>query len=151
MLAVVLLIGAAVASALLVRFFRGPDRSDYLAQNERIVAELPLPKGAHERGRQILRDEDTVFGEQLSHTVGYTTYVTYSAPATMTSKDVVDFYTQRLAIGAGHRGWLIESPSPALLATAQPCRGNPKEWSCGAAASQKTYGIAANHRGGSCD
>jgi hypothetical protein len=30
-----------------------------------------VPPSAHETTRQILRNENTVFGEQLSHTVGY--------------------------------------------------------------------------------
>ena len=67
----VLVVAAAVCAVLLVRFFRGPDREDYVGENERIVRALPVPPSAHETTRQILRNENTVFGEQLSHTVGY--------------------------------------------------------------------------------
>ena len=73
------LLGAAVGVTLLVRYFHGPDRAAYLARNERIVVSLPRPRGADEIGRQLLSNEES-WGEQFSHTVGYSTHVSYAVP-----------------------------------------------------------------------
>ena len=88
----------------------------YVARNDGVLSELPLPSWAHERTRRVLRDEKTVFGEQLSHTVGYTTYVTYSAPTGLTDDDVVRFYRRHLR-GWQARSWSVRPNLFCLLRT----------------------------------
>src|SRR5262249_51793514 len=147
--AFVVVVIVVVALVIGFRFFRGPDRDQYLAKNERVIAALPVPRGAHETARQILRDEDTVFGEQLSHTVGYTTYVPYSVPPKTTSKDVVRVYTRHLPSWQ-QRTWSVGRILFACLArrgatvSIQTDGLDPRF-------SPKTYGIGVNHHGGGCD
>jgi hypothetical protein len=149
--ALLLLIGVAVIVVLLVDFFRAPDRGDYLARNERVLSELPLPSGAHERTRQVLRNEETVFGEQLAHTVGYTIYVTYSAPTGLTDDDIVHFYKRHLR-GWRARSWSVDQTSFACFTRNHATVDvQPEGMELRGGASQKTYGIAVNHNGGSCD
>lgn len=146
-----LLAGGAVIVVLLVGFFRGPDRTHYLARNERVLSELPLPSWANERTRQVLRDEKTVFGEQLSHTVGYTTYVTYSAPTGLTDDDVVHFYRRHLR-GWQARSWSVDQTSFACFARSHTTVSvQPEGMERAVGASQKTYGIAVNYNGSGCD
>lgn len=146
----VLLVGAGVAIAFGVRFFREPDRDRYVAKNGHVVANLPLPQGAHERTRQILRDEAALFDEQLSHTVGYTTYVTYTVPATLTSRDIVRFYSRRLTGWRG-RSWLVDRTLFACFArNGATVSVQTEGMELRAGAAQKSYGIAVNHRGGNC-
>jgi hypothetical protein len=90
-----LVLGTAVAITLLVRYFRGPDRESYLAKNELIVVGLPRPRGAHEITRQMLANEES-WGEQFSHTVGYSTHVSYAAPNAMSGESLVNFYKRRM-------------------------------------------------------
>jgi hypothetical protein len=132
-----------------LRFFRGPDRHDYLSRNERVIAALPVPRGAHEKTREILRNEKTVFGEQLSHTVGYTTYVTYAVPPATTSKDVVRFYSRHLPSWQ-QKSWTVGRTLFACLArddvtVSIQTDGLDHRFSA------KTYGIGVDHHGGSCD
>jgi hypothetical protein len=147
----VVVIATAAGIVFTVRFFRGPDRGDYLAKNERIVQALPLPPGAHEVARQILRDDDTVFGEQLSHTVGYTTYVTYAVPGEPSSKDVVAFYDRTLQ---GWRGtqWRVDSTTFGCFTKDGATVGvQPDGLDPSGATSPLSYGIAVDHHGGGCD
>jgi hypothetical protein len=115
-----------------------------------VLHQLPLPHGAHETSRQILRDEDTVFGEQLSHTVGYTTYVTYAVPTKLTSKDIVAFYRGHL-VGWHGTSWVVDETSYACFArngatvSIQPDGMDPP-----GATSPRSYGVAVNHKGGDC-
>jgi hypothetical protein len=146
-----IVVALGVCIVLTARFFHGPDRGDYLAKNERIVQALPLPPGAHETMRQILRNEDTVFGEQLSHTVGYTTYVTYAVPGTPSSKLVVAFYDRKLQ-GWQRKHWIVDSTTfgcftkEGATVSVQPEGLDPP-----GATSPRTYGIAVDHDGGNCD
>jgi hypothetical protein len=143
-------VGAIAVIVLAVRFFHGPDRARYLEQNEQVLGRLPLPLGAHETSRQILRDEKTVFGEQLSHTVGYTTYVTYRVGGSFTSKGIVRFYKGRL-LDWRTTSWMVGRTAFACFArkgatvSIQPEGLDPP-----AATSPKSYGIAVNHKGGDC-
>lgn len=147
----VLIVVAGLGVVLLVRFFHGPDRGDYLAKNERIVQALPLPPGAHERMRQILRNEDTVFGEQLSHTVGYTTYVTYAVPAPTSSRAVVAFYGRRLPGWRGTR-WRVDGTTfGCFTRDGATVSVQPEGLEGGGATSPPSYGVAVDHDGGGCD
>jgi hypothetical protein len=144
------MIGASVAVILLVHYFRGPDRASYLAKNERILSGLARPPGAHETARQILKDEEQLFGEQLSHTVGYTTYVTYTVPPRTTQEDVVRFYTQRLR--NWHRtSWTVDRTLFACFDRKRAIVSIQPEGMHPLGSLRKTYGLAANYQGGSCD
>jgi hypothetical protein len=145
-----LTVGVAITAG--VHFFHGPDRDQYLASNERILTALPLPPGAHETSRQILRDEETVFGEQLSHTVGYTTYVNYAVPDdSLTSKDVVAFYKQRLLGWSGTSWVVVDRTSFACFARKGATVSiQPEGMETPGATSPKSYGIAVDHKGGDC-
>lgn len=151
MLAIVLLVvTAAVGITLLVRFFRGPDRETYLAKNERIVQTLPRPPGAHEIGRQILSVEES-WGEQFSHTVGYTTHVSYAVPNTRTDAGIVGFYRTRMS-GWHRESWTVDR----LLFACFDRRGaivaiDTSGMELVGGATRKTYGIAVTHAGGTCD
>jgi hypothetical protein len=146
-----LLAVSAVIVVLLVSFFRGPNRAHYVARNEGVLSELPLPSWAQERTRRVLRDEKTVFGEQLSHTIGYTTYVTYSAPTGLTDDDVVHFYRRHLR-GWQARSWSVDQTSFACFARSHATvLVQPEGMERAVGDSQKTYGIAVNYNGSSCD
>jgi hypothetical protein len=146
-----LAVGAIVAAVLLVGFLRGPDRGRYLAGNDRVLAGLPPPAGAHERALQFLPDEETVFGEHVSHTVGYTTYVTYSAPARLTDEDIVHFYSRHL-LGWRARSWSVGQTLFACFArSGATVSVQPEGMQARGGSSEKSYGIAVNHRGGTCD
>jgi hypothetical protein len=139
------------ASTLLIGFFRGPERDDYLRKNERVVRALPLPDGAHETTRQILRNEKTVFGEQLSHTVGYTTYVTYAAPEALTSLRVVRFYGRRLTGWHGTR-WRVDGTWFACFVRRGAAVSiQPEGLDPIGRTHPKTYGVAVTSEGGRCD
>jgi hypothetical protein len=147
----VLVIGVAVSIVFAVRFFRGPDRGDYLAENDRIVRALPLPRGARETTRQILRNEDTVFGEQLSHTVGYVTYVTYAVPRAASSKDVVAFYSRGLP-GWRKTQWRVGSTTFGCFSKdGATVNVQPEGLDPPGETSPETYGLAVDHDGGDCD
>jgi hypothetical protein len=147
---VVLLVGATVAITLLVRFFRGPDRRKYLAKNERIVQSLPRPPGAHEIGRQILANKDSL-GEQFEWTVGYTTHVSYAVPLRMTQEEVIGFYKRRLHDWHGI-SWTVDRTLFACFDRRRATVGiETSGMSLIGGATRKTYGIAVTHAGGTCD
>jgi len=134
-----------------VRFFHGPDRDRYVASNAHVVGQLPRPNGAHKTLRQILREEDTVFGEQLSHTVGYTTYIYYTVPNSLTSKDVVQLYARRLP-GWQRATWLLNGTTFACFARDGATVSIQTDgMTLRGGATEKGYGIAVNHKGGNCN
>jgi len=146
----ILLVSAGVAVTLLVRFFQGPDRQAYVAKNERIVQSLPRSPGAHEIGRQILANQDS-WGEQFSHTVGYTTHVSYAVPSKSTDAAIVRFYMKHMP-GWRQKSWTVDrmlfacfdrgEATVAIDTTGMKLLGG---------ATRKTYGIAVNPSGGPCD
>ena len=147
----VIVVASALCVVLLVRFFRGPDRGEYLAENARIVRALPLPPGAHETMRQILRSEDTVFGEQLSHTVGYVTYVTYAVASPSSSREIVAFYDRQLAGWRGTR-WRVGGTTFGCFTRDGATVGvQPEGLDPEGATSPRSFGIAVDHDGGTCD
>jgi len=151
LLSVVPLAVVAVCTFLLVGFFRGPDRDEYLRKNERIVKALPLPRGARETMRQNLRDTATVFGEQLEHTTGYTTYVTYAVGDDLTSKDIVRFYGRR-SVGWHSSHWRVDGTWFACFDRKRATVSvQPEGLDSIGRTYPKTYGIAVDHNGGSCD
>jgi hypothetical protein len=151
LLGVVVLAVIAVCIFLIVGFFRGPDRGEYLRKNERIVNALPLPHGARETLRQSLRDTATVFGEQLEHTIGYTTYVTYAVGDGLTSKDIVRFYGRRL-VGWRSSRWRVDGTWLACFdREGTTVSVQPEGLDSIGRTYPKTYGLAVNHDGGSCE
>jgi hypothetical protein len=102
----IVIVGVAVAVTLVVRYFRGVDRDSYVAENERILSALPRPSGARETHRQVDEMEDC-WGEQLCHTVGYSTYVVYQVPSRITDEDVIRLYRQRMS-GWHRTSWTID-------------------------------------------
>lgn len=139
-----------VVGVVAVRFFRGPDRTDYVGHNKRLLASLPLPRGATAALRQTLPVEKTVFGEQLSHTVGYTTYVSYDVPAELTAKALVRFYRRRLVhwheSGATVDGipWACFDRHGATVSV-QTDGMDPRT------GPHRSFGLAVDYRGGTCD
>ena len=92
-----------------------------------------------------------MFGEQLSRTVGYTTYVTYSAPIALTDEDVVHFYRRHLR-GWQARSWSVDQTSFDCFARSHATvLVQPEGMELAVGASQKTYGIAVNYNGSGCD
>jgi hypothetical protein len=145
-----LIIGGGIAVTLLVRYFRGPDRASYVAKNERILAALPRPSGAKEIGGQILASEDC-WGEQLCHTVGYTSHVSYRVPLRMTQEDVVRFYRLRMH-GWRPTSWSVDGTLFACFDRRQASVAISTDgMELLGGARQKSYEISADHNGGSCD
>jgi hypothetical protein len=144
------LLGAAVGVTLLVRYFHGPDREAYLAKNERIVVSLPRPRGADEIGRQLLSNEES-WGEQFSHTVGYSTHVSYAVPNAMTGESIVRFYKDRMT-GWHRESWTVDG---VFIACFDRNRAVVSVDTTGmnlfGGATRKTYAIAVTHGGGTCD
>jgi hypothetical protein len=144
------LLGATVGVTLLVRYFHGPDREAYLAKNERIVVGLPRPRGTDEIGRQMFSNEES-WGEQLSHTVGYSTHVSYAVPNAMTGESIVRFYKDRMT-GWHRESWTVDGISIACFdrngATVAVDTTGMKPLG---GATRKTYTIIAIHEGGTCD
>lgn len=147
----VLAVAVVIGAVFVVGFFRGPDRADYLAKNEQVVRSLPLPRGAHETTRQILRNEDTVFGEQLSHPVGYTTYVTYAVAEPSSSKLIVALYGRRLR-GWRSTRWRVDGTTFGCFhKDGATVSVQPEGLEGIGATSPPSYGVAVDHAGGSCD
>ena len=71
----------------------GADEGPYVQENERILASLPEVPGAVR-----LKAESSPYYEEEAgpRPIGYTTNVTYEAPAGMTADEVVDFYVRSL-------------------------------------------------------
>jgi len=145
-----LVLGAAVAVTLLVRYFRGPDRETYLARNEQIVMSLPRPRGAHEVARQMLSNEES-WGEQFSHVVGYSTHVSYAVPNALTQDDIVHFYKQHLR-GWHGTSWTVDRTLFACFDRQGATVGVATDgMELREGATRKAYEIAVTHQGGTCD
>ena len=151
LLIVVAVAATAVFAFTIVRFFRGPDRADYVRKNERIFKALPLPRSTRVTTEQNLRDTATVFGEQLEHTTGYTTYVTYAVTDALKSEDIVRFYKRRLGGWRSSR-WRVDGTWFACFDR----RGvtvsiQPEGLDSVGRTYPGTYGVAVNYKGGRCD
>jgi cell division septation protein DedD len=147
--AVGVLIAVAVGAVLLVRYLRGPNRESYVAANQELIAQLPRPPGAHERMRQVLSSEETLFGEQLSHTVGYTTHVTYGVPADTTTAAVVRFYRQALADWRA-KTWTVDRLPFACFNRDRALVVVSTEGMQPSTAASKSYTLSVDHDGGDC-
>jgi hypothetical protein len=105
-LAVVLLLCAAVGVTALVWRFHAPNRTEYVAKNSEILRGMPRPPGAREIAREVSPKEDS-WGEQLSHTVGYWTDVSYVVPRTVSAEDVVSLFKERL-VRWHQQSWTVD-------------------------------------------
>jgi hypothetical protein len=86
----VTLMGIALATALAAC---GAGEGPYVQQNERILAALPEIPGAV----RLTVESSPYYEEEAGHgPIGYTTNVTYEAPAGMTAEEVVDYYVRNL-------------------------------------------------------
>lgn len=146
--AMLVLFGGVFAAIALIRYFKAPDRAAYLADNQAVIDVLPRPPGAHEVSRQELSNEKAVFGEQLSHTVGYTTHVTYRVPRDATAAGIVRFYRTALS------EWKADTWTVDRLPFACFDRGgalvtiSPEGMQGGTG--PKSYMLTVDHDGGDC-
>ena len=144
--ALIVLLGGVAGAVLLIGYFRGPDRDSYVAGNQELIATLPRPPGAHELMRQVLSSEQTVFGEQLSHTVGYTTHVTYGVPPDTTAAAIIRFYRTGLA-GWNATTWTVDRLPFACFEREDAVVGISPE---GLQSGAKSYTLSVDHDGGDC-
>jgi hypothetical protein len=145
-----LLFFVVIGVVVLLWHLRTPDRKSYAAKNDRIVRGLPRTPGAREVARGVTKTEDS-WGEQLSHTVGYATDISYAVPRTLTQQDIIRLYKKRLA-GWHQVSWTVDGTLEACFdrdgatvavdTTGMDLRGG---------ATQKTYAITVDHNGGNCD
>jgi hypothetical protein len=149
-LALVLLPLAALGVTALVWHFRTPNRTEYVAKNNEILRRMPRPAGAREIARQVSPKEDSL-GEQLSHTVGYWTDVSYVVRRTSSAEDVVSLFRARL-VRWHERSWTVDGTLIACFdrsgATVALDTTGMKPL---AGATKKTYALTIDHDGGNCD
>jgi hypothetical protein len=149
-LAVVLLLLAAVGVTALVWHFRAPNRTEYVAKNSEILRRMPRPAGAREIARQVTPKENS-WGEQLSHTVGYWTDVSYVVPQTFSAEDVASLFKKRL-VRWHQQSWTVDG---TLIACFDRNGATVALDTTGmellAGATQKTYALTIDHNGGNCD
>jgi hypothetical protein len=149
-LVVILLPLAAVGVAELVWHLRAPNRTEYVAKNSKVLRMMPRPAGAREIARQVSPKEDS-WGEQLSHTVGYWTDVSYVVPQTSSAKEVVSLFKERL-VRWHQQSWTVDG---TLIACFDRNGATVALDTTGmellAGATQKTYALTVDHNGGSCD
>jgi hypothetical protein len=149
-LALVLLLLAAVGVTALVWHVRAPNRTEYVAKNNETLRTMPRPAGAREIARQVSPKEDS-WGEQLSHTVGYWTDVSYVVSQRSSAEDVVSLFKERLA-GWHQRSWTVDG---TLIACFDRNGATVALDTTGmellAGSTQKTYALTIDHNGGNCD
>ena len=111
---------------------------------------MPRPAGAREIARQVSPKEDS-WGEQLSHTVGYWTDISYVVPRRFSAEDVVSLFKERLA-GWHQQSWTVDGTLIACFdrngATVALDTSGMKLL---AGSTQKTYALTIDHNGGNCD
>ena len=147
--ALLVLFGCVLAAVFIVQSFRGPDRKEYLADNEAVIDVLPSPPGAHELRRQVLSNEEALFGEQLERTVGYTTHVMYGVPGDTTAAGVVRFY--RTGLGDWQpKTWTVDRLPFACFARGGAVVNVSPEGLQGGTGT-KSYTLSVDHDGGDCD
>jgi hypothetical protein len=149
-LAVVLLLLAAVGVTALVWHLRAPNRTEYVARNSEILRRMPRPAGAREIAREVTPKEDS-WGEQLSHTIGYWTDVSYVVPQTFSAEDVVSLFREGL-VRWHQQSWRVDGTliacfdrNGAIVAL------DTTGMELLAGATQKTYALTIDHNGGNCD
>ena len=149
-LAVVLLLLAAVGVTALVWHFRAPNRTEYVAKNSEILRRMPRPAGAREIARQVTPKENS-WGEQLSHTVGYWTDVSYVVPQMFSAEDVASLFKKRL-VRWHQQSWTVDG---TLIACFDRNGATVALDTIGmelpAGVTQKTYALTVDHNGGNCD
>jgi hypothetical protein len=80
----------------------GADQNDYIAQNERLLAELPQFPNAVQINEQHLEIEDTLGDTEFAwRTAGYSTHVAYGVPRSVSDIEIVRYFDKRLR----HAGW----------------------------------------------
>jgi hypothetical protein len=149
-LALVLLLLAVVGVTALVWHLRAPNRTEYVAKNNEILRRMPRPAGAREIAREVTPKKDS-WGEQLSHTVGYSTDVSYVVPRTLSAEDVVSPFKERL-LRWQQQSWTVDG---TLIACFDRNGATVALDTTGiellAGATQKTYALTIDHNGGNCD
>jgi hypothetical protein len=149
-LALVLLPVVVLGVTALVWHLRTPNRTEYIAKNNAILRTMPRPAGARELAREVSPKEDS-WGEQLSHTVGYWTDVSYVVPRRSSAADVVSLFKENL-VGWHQQSWTVDGTvmacfdrngaTVALDTTGMERLGG---------STQKTYALTIDHNGGNCD
>jgi hypothetical protein len=145
-----LLLVVVVGVMALVWHFRAPNRTEYVAENNEILRRMPRPTGAREIAREVSPKEDS-WGEQLSHTVGYWTDVSYVVPLRLSAEDVVSLFKERLPRWH-QQSWRVDG---TLIACFDRNGATVALDTTGmellAGATQKTYALTIDHNGGNCD
>jgi len=145
----VVLFAGVFAAVFLVRNFKAPDRESYVADNQTVIDVLPRPPGAREVMRQVLNNEETLFGEQFGHTVGYTTHVTYRVPSDATAAGVIRFYRTGLSDWTA-KTWTVDRlPFACFDRGGAVVNISPEGMQVGAAT--KSYTLSVDHDGGDCE
>jgi hypothetical protein len=149
-LALVLLLALVLGVTALVWHLGTPNRTDYVAKNNAILGTMPRPAGAREVAREVSPKEDS-WGEQLSHTVGYWTDVSYVVPRRSSAADVVSLFNESL-VGWHQQSWTVDGTVMACFdrngATVALDTTGMKLL---AGSTQKTYALTIDHNGGNCD
>jgi hypothetical protein len=111
---------------------------------------MPRPAGAREIAREVTPKKDS-WGAQLSHTVGYSTDVSYVVPRTLSAEDVVSLFKERL-LRWQQQSWTVDG---TLIACFDRNGATVALDTTGiellAGATQKTYALTIDHNGGNCD
>jgi hypothetical protein len=77
----------------------GPNRAEWIAENEALLASLPHYPGSARIQTQNLEIEE---GDELTaHVVGYSTHVSYRPPLNVSARAIVRFFVVRLR----RHGW----------------------------------------------
>jgi hypothetical protein len=103
------------------------------------------------RNRREVSPKEDSWGEQLSHTVGYWTDVSYVVPLRLSAEDVVSLFKERLPRWH-QQSWRVDG---TLIACFDRNGATVALDTTGmellAGATQKTYALTIDHNGGNCD
>ena len=92
-------IAALLLPLLLLAGACAPDRAEWVAKNEALLADLPHYPGSTRVGTQNLEIEGG--DESIPHVVGYSTHVSYRPPPKASPRAIVGFFVVRLR----RQGW----------------------------------------------
>jgi hypothetical protein len=124
-----------------------PDRAEWVAKNEALIARLPHYPGSTRVATQNLEIEE---GDELTaHVVGYSTHVSYRPPPKATARAIVRFFVVRL----GRQGWRGSSAVVDRVPMACFTRGRAfvsvlTDGMVDVPPAERTFELGVNHSGG---
>ena len=124
-----------------------PDRAEWVAKNEALIARLPHYPGSTRVGTQNLEIEE---GNDLTaHVVGYSTHVSYRPPPKATARAIVRFFVVRLR----RQGWRGSSAVVDRVPMACFTRGRAfvsvlTDGMVDVPPAERTFELGVNHSGG---